>query len=135
MNPKDLQQRTFQFALSAFDFARPLLQSIETRHVGLQLIRASSSVASNHRAACVARSRKEFVSKIGTVREEADESEFWLLFVHRAALSAEPRSRDLLQESHELAAIFRAAYRTSLRRPFSRDDDPPDDAGQRKRSR
>src|SRR5262245_50812197 len=122
MNPKELQERTFQFALGAYEFARPMLRSAETRHVGQQLIRASSSVASNHRAAGVARSRREFVSKIGTVREEADESEFWLLFIHRAALSTEPRSKELLLESHELAAIFRAAYRTALKGKAGKND-------------
>ena len=126
MNPKELQERTFQFALSAYAFARPLLRSIETQHVAQQLIRASSSVASNHRAAGLARSRKEFVSKLGTVREESDESEFWLLFVKRARLSSEPRSEELLLESHELAAIFRAAYRTARRRKRGRDDPPED---------
>ena len=43
-----------------------------------QLIRCSASVAANYRAVCRARSRKEFISKIGTVVEEADETQFWL---------------------------------------------------------
>ena len=87
MKPRELQERTFQFALSAYDFAKPLLLPIETRHISQQLIRASTSVAANHRAAGLARSKKRFVAKIGTVREEADESVFWLLFAERARLA------------------------------------------------
>jgi len=122
MDPKDLQERTFQFALSAYDFAKPMLRAIETQHISQQLIRASSSVAANHRAAGLARSRREFTAKIGIVGEEADESAFWVLFIHRAGLASGTASDRLLLESHELAAIFRAAYRTCRRRPREEDD-------------
>jgi four helix bundle protein len=113
MTPRELQERTFQFALSTYDFAKPLLRPIETRHISQQLIRASTSVAANHRAAGLARSKKEFVAKIGTVREEADESVFWLLFAERARLAPDSFPASLLAESREIAAIFRATYRTS----------------------
>jgi four helix bundle protein len=76
MTPQELRDRTFEFALQTYRFAKPLLRNIETRHVASQIIRASSSVAANYRAAGQGRSRREFCAKLGTVREEADESSF-----------------------------------------------------------
>ena len=116
VNPPELQQRTFAFAVRAYTFARPLLRNVETRRVGDQLVRASTSVAANYRAACHARSRREFCSKIGTVREEADEALFWLEFIRAARLAAGSVLNELLAEAKELAAIFSAAYRTVKRR-------------------
>ena len=116
VNPPELQQRTFSFAVRAYTFARPLLRNVETRRVGDQLVRASTSVAANYRAACHARSRREFCSKIGTVREEADEALFWLEFIRAAGLAAGSALNELLSEAKELAAIFSAAYNTVRRR-------------------
>jgi four helix bundle protein len=116
MTPQELQQRTFEFGLRAYEFSRPLLRNIETRHIGNQLIRAATSVAANNRAAGHARSRREFCSKIGTVREESDESLFWLDFIRAAKLATGQLVKDLAQEARELAAIFSASYRTAKRR-------------------
>jgi four helix bundle protein len=115
VNPSELQQRTFSFAVRAYTFARPLLRNRETYRVGDQLVRASTSVAANYRAACHARSRREFCSRIGTVREEADEALFWLEFIRAAGLAAGGVLNELLAEAKELAAIFSAAYRTAKR--------------------
>jgi four helix bundle protein len=115
MTPQELQDRTFQFAVDVFNVVRPLFRNCETRHVADQLVRASTSAASNYRAAGRGRSRREFCSKLGTVREESDESLFWLLFMDAVKL-ATPRSRRLTLEARELAAIFAAAYRTAKQR-------------------
>ncbi|HYN06013.1 MAG TPA: four helix bundle protein [Vicinamibacterales bacterium] len=116
MNPQELQRRTFDFSVRAYKFARPLLRNVETRRIGDQLIRASTSIAANYRAACHARSRREFCSKIGTVREEADESLFWLEFIRAAGLASGQVLNELLAEAKELSAIFAASYRTARRR-------------------
>jgi four helix bundle protein len=115
MTPQELQKRTFQFAVDVFNFARPLLRNVETRRVADQLVRAGTSVASNYRAAGRGRSRREFCAKLGTVREESDESLFWLLFIDAVRLGT-LRSRQLTVEAKELAAIFAAAYRTAKQR-------------------
>jgi four helix bundle protein len=116
MNPQELQKRTFDFAVRAYNFSRPLLRNVESRHIASQLIRASTSVAANYRAACSARSRREFCSKIGTVREEADETLFWLQFIEATRLASGRILNELLTEAKELSAIFGAAYRTARRR-------------------
>jgi four helix bundle protein len=71
-------------------------------------------VAANYRAACRARSRAEFVAKIGVVKEEADESCFWLELIIELELLAEDRIRPLLNEAGELVAIMATSRKSAL---------------------
>ena len=66
------------FAVATIQFCRELPTTVEGRHIGGQLLRAATGVGANYRAVCRARSRAEFIAKLGTVIEEADESDFWL---------------------------------------------------------
>jgi four helix bundle protein len=83
---------------------------------GKQLLRCGTSVAANYRAACRARSRPEWVSKIGIVVEEADESVFWLEMLVDCEIVPEARLAELLVEGHELSALFTASQRTARNR-------------------
>ena len=78
-----------------------------------QLGRCSSSIAANYRAACRARSHNEFISKIGIVEEEADESTFWLDILPETKNSQRDIIEPLLNEARELTAIFTAANKTA----------------------
>ena len=115
MTPSELQERTLVFSLRTYQFIKPFLSSPETRHIALQLLRSATSVAANYRAACLARSSKEWLAKLGVIREEADESVLWLVFIQRAdiATTAANELDDLLSEARELTRIFVASYRTS----------------------
>jgi len=73
MTERELLQRTKQFALRIFKLVGALPQTIQGRAVAAQLIRSGTSVAANYRAACRARSKSEFVAKLGLVEEEAGE--------------------------------------------------------------
>jgi len=73
-------------------------------------------VAANYRAVCRARSRKEFISKIGTVVEEADETQFWLELLVKLGLLTPDKVEFTLNEATELVAIFTASRRTAQRR-------------------
>ncbi|MGE3275586.1 MAG: four helix bundle protein [Vicinamibacterales bacterium] len=112
MTPKELQDRTKQFALDAMALARELPTSLDGRRVGGQLIDSATAVAANYRAACRARSRAEFAARIGVVLEESDESLFWLELIGEAALAPRPRIARLLKEAFELTAIFAATRKT-----------------------
>jgi len=81
----------------------------------MQLFRCATSVAANYRAVCLARSKKEFSAKAGVLREESDESLFWLVFIAKAGMVPTTRAelQELTEEADELARIFRATYRTS----------------------
>jgi len=75
---EELKKRSKKFALDVIALCAGFPQVLETRHAIGQIIRSSSSVAANYRSACRGKSKADFISKLGTVEEEADESGFWL---------------------------------------------------------
>lgn len=81
--------------------------------IGNQLGRSASSVAANYRAACRGRSHAEFISKIGLVEEEADESTFWLDIISDTKNGIVAEVEPLIKEARELTAIFTAASKTA----------------------
>ena len=76
-------------------------------------MRAGTSVAANYRAACRARSRAEFIAKIGTVIEESDETVFWLELLREGGIVTKDHTESLLAEANELLAIFAASSKTA----------------------
>ena len=110
---EDLKQRTKLFALNVIKTLRFLPKNEETRVMGRQLLRSATSVAANYRAVCRARSHQEFVSKIGTVVEEADETVFWLEMLLETNNLTKDSAQSLLAEAQELLAIFGASQRTA----------------------
>jgi four helix bundle protein len=113
MNEKDLKDRTKQFALRVMKLVDTLPHTAAGRAIGNQLVRSGTSVGANYRAACRSRSKAEFVAKIGTVAEEADESAFWLELIVDGGLLKSELVTALYQEAEELTAIFTASGRTA----------------------
>jgi four helix bundle protein len=112
VNPEELKQRTKQFAYRCVKLALALPDTPLGRHIRGQLIRCSTSVASNYRAACIAQSKAHFTAKLSIVTEEADESAFWLQFIIDESLLEEPRVTPLLNEADELTRIFVSGRKT-----------------------
>jgi four helix bundle protein len=110
----DLKARTKQFALRVMKMVDALPRTIQGRAIAKQIIRSATSVAANYRAACRARSRAEFIAKIGVVEEEADESCFWLELIIDSGLLGEERIRPLLSEAGELVAIMAASRKSAI---------------------
>lgn len=81
--------------------------------IGHQLLRSATGTAANYRAACRARSKTEFIAKIGIVVEEADESCFWLEMIIDAKLAEEKYVSSLLKEANEITAIMYATRNTA----------------------
>jgi len=81
MTKEELQERSLKFAIDVRPFGQRVMAAPALKRAGEQLIDCSASIAANYRAACRARSRAEFVSKLGTVVEESDESVYWLEYV------------------------------------------------------
>jgi four helix bundle protein len=77
------------------------------------VLRSATAVAANYRAAGRARSRAEFIAKIGVVLEEADESVFWLECLSDNQIVAPDRLTDLIAEANELVAIFVSSRKTA----------------------
>jgi four helix bundle protein len=84
-SPDNLRDRTKAFAIRIVRLFRALPHSREAQVIGNQLLRSGTSVGANYRAACRARSRQEFISRLGVVVEEADETIFWLELLARQA--------------------------------------------------
>src|SRR6267154_83464 len=119
MKPDDLKKRTKQFALRVLKLVAALPNNLSGRTIGGQLVRAGTSVGANYRAACRARSKREFIAKIGIVEEEADESAFWLdLLIARGATDTE-RAIALREEASQIVAITVSSIRTARRTPRS----------------
>ena len=106
MNQDHMRARTKAFAHNCVKTAMKLSGGPLQNHIRGQLVRCSTSVAANCRAACLAQSRAGFAAKINIVLEEADESAFWLEFTTDELLLENEIVEPLLQEAKELASIF-----------------------------
>jgi four helix bundle protein len=113
MDSAKLKDRTKQFAHKCVKLTIVLPDTQLGRHIRGQLIRCSTSVASNYRAACIAQSKASFIAKLGIVIEEADESHFWLEFIIDENLLKRQLVEPLLQEAAELTAIFITSRKTA----------------------
>ena len=112
MDSQELKDRTKDFAHSCVRLSAAIPKSTLGKHIKSQLIRCSTSVASNYRAAVLAQSEAGFTSKLSIVLEEVDESVFWLEFVRDEDLLSEKKIARLLKEANELTAIFYSARKT-----------------------
>ena len=113
MDQGELKARTKQFGLRVMKLVDVLPKTTAGRTLGNQLLRSGTSVGANYRAACRARSKAEFIAKIGTVAEEADESAFWMELIMDGGLLKPELMSTLHQEAEELTAIFTASGRTA----------------------
>lgn len=111
----ELKERTKSFAIRIIRLFRSLPHSPDAQTLGRQILRSGTSVAANYRAVCRARSKAEFISKMGVVVEEADETVFWLELLSATGVLNPTQVQDLLKEANELLAIFGASLRTSKR--------------------
>lgn len=116
MNEQDMIKRTKQFALRVMKLVEALPRTVQGRSIASQLMRSGTSVAANYRAACRARSKPEFIAKLGTVEEEADESLFWLELIIEGGLLTKKQVQPLLSEAGELVAITTSSKKTARTR-------------------
>jgi len=109
---EQLRDRTKAFAVRIVRVFRGLPYKTDAQVLGKQLLRCGTAVAANYRAACRARSKAEWIAKIGIVVEEADETVFWLEMLSECSLVSAKKLEALLGEAHELSALFTASQRT-----------------------
>lgn len=116
-SPPDLRVRTKAFLRRVIRLFAALPRNPVGQILGRQLLRAGTSIGANHREASRARSKAEFIAKLGDCLKEADESEYWLELIHDEKLVKPSRLQPLLRESGELVAIFTKSIRTAKARP------------------
>src|SRR5438445_12281269 len=113
MDPETMKKRTKDYAKRVILLCRKLPQTTEGRLICGQLFRAGTSVGSNYRAACRGRSKADFISKLGIVLEEADESVYWLELIVESNIMKPQLLGPLMQEGRELVAIFVSSLKTA----------------------
>ena len=115
MNTKEqfielIKMRTKKFAVDIIQFCDTLISKKASAVITYQLVKSATSTGANYRAACVARSKNEFFSKICIVVEEVDESQYWLEVIKDSKLSSDPILLDTLsKEATELTKIMSKA--------------------------
>src|SRR5437588_9154006 len=111
--PEELLDRTKAFALRIIRLYRSLPFRTDTQVLGKQLLRCGTSVAANYRAVCRARSKAEFIARIGIAAEEADEAVLWIELLTESGIIKSEMTVGLLKEARELAAILTASQQTA----------------------
>lgn len=110
---ENLKERTVQLSVDTILFCENLKKCKASDVISYQLIKSSTSVGSNYRASCRARSQAEFFSKISIVVEEADETEYWFEVIKKSNLSSDDASLSrLIIESNEITKIMTKARGT-----------------------
>ncbi len=112
ISKEDLKERTKRFALRIIKLAQALPSTPEGWIIKRQIIRSGTSVASNYRSSLRARSTAEFISKLGIVVEEADETVLWLEIIIESGMMKRILIEPLLNETNELTAIFVSSIKT-----------------------
>jgi len=115
MTTHELKNRTFDFGIRVISAVEALPKTGTARILGRQLLRAGTSVGANYRAAARARSQADFVSKLGVVEEECDESAYWMEMILARKLLKRAQLDDLYAEANELLAITVASIKTARR--------------------
>lgn len=110
---EELKARTKRFAIRIVRLSQSLPKANEARVIGNQVLRSGTSIAANYRATCRARSRAEFLAKLGIVVEEADETVFWLELLEETGILGQECALELQKEANELLAIFAASQVTA----------------------
>ncbi len=116
MKMQGLRDRTKQFALRTIRMFSSLPKSAEAQVLGKQALRSGTSVAANLREGSRARSNAEFISKLGIVEQELDETMLWLELLIEAKIVPEKKLSALHQEADELLAIIVSSIQTAKRR-------------------
>jgi four helix bundle protein len=113
MTPEQLKARTKRFALEVIALVGTLPRTLVAEIIAGQMVRSGTSTGANYRAACRARSRAEFVARIGVAEEEADETQYWLELLIETKLAASESVQRLIVEATELVAILSAGRKTA----------------------
>lgn len=113
MTKEDLKERFRQFALQIIKLVDYMPNTISATAISRQIIRSGTSPSANYRAACIAKSDKDFLNKLKMVEEEIDETSHWLSLIIDSQMLAKERVQNLYEESVELRRIISKAILTT----------------------
>jgi len=113
MNRDDFKNRTKKFSIRVIKLTQSFASKRENDIIARQIIRSATSVAANYRAACRARSKQEFIAKLGIVEEEADETMFWLELIIDLGIIKKELLNDIYNEANEILSIVISSKKTA----------------------
>lgn len=113
MDSDEWKQRTKDFSLRIIRLIKAMPKDLASATIARQVIRSGTSVAANYRAACIAKSRADFVNKLRICSEEADETQLWIELIIESEILPAEQLNPLLQEAHELTSIFLSSIKTA----------------------
>lgn len=116
MNKSDLQERLTGFAIRVIKMVDAMPSTVAAQAIAKQIVRSGTSPSANYRAACVAKSDRDFLNKLKMVEEELDETSHWLDIIMRAEFLKPSRVQPLYQESCELLSIIIKSIKTTKNR-------------------
>ena len=116
VDSSEFKKRTMRFAVLIVQFVGNLPKTTAAQAIAGQLVRSGTSVGSNYRAACRARSRAEFLAKMGIVEEEADESLYWMELLIKSGQVESDKLKQLLQKANEILSLTVSSIRTARSR-------------------
>ena len=106
MDKNELQERMTAFAVRIIKMVDAMPSTVSGMAIAKQIVRSGTSPSANYRAACIAKSDKDFVNKLKMVEEELDETGHWLTLIIRSGLLKSSRVEPLYQECCELMSII-----------------------------
>lgn len=113
MEPEEMKLRTKRFALSIFKFVETLPNSKTCSVISNQLLRSSTSIGANYKAACRAKSKSDFIYKLSIVEEESDETIYWLELLAESGINNQQLLTPLMKEAGEITAIIVSSIKTA----------------------
>ncbi len=113
MKTNNLKERTLNFTSAIMELVEKLPEKKAVNVVSDQILRSSTSVGANYRAACRSKSLRDFINKLKIVEEEADETMYWLEVLEKRKLGYENELKRLIGEANELVAIFVTSINTA----------------------
>ena len=116
MNKDELRERLTSFAVRIVKMVDAMPQTVAGLSIARQIIRSGTSPSANYRAACLAKSDKDFINKLKMVEEELDETCHWLEIIMRSEIMKEARMIPLHQECSELLNIIAKSIVTTKTR-------------------
>jgi four helix bundle protein len=117
MNQQEFKNRTKQLAIRTIKVVESLPKTTTAQVIGKQILRSSTSVGANYRAACRAKSTPDMLYKLAIVEEEADETSYWLELLVEAKIIPEVRLKNLMSEVDEITAMIVSSIKTLRQKP------------------
>lgn len=112
MTTDELKERFRKFSIRVIKLVNAMPNTIASNAIAKQIVRSGTSPAANYRAACLAKSNKDFLNKLKMVEEEIDETSHWLSIIMDAEILPCAQVEELYDESIELRRIVVRSIKT-----------------------